>query len=224
MIKSVMKAFGNHARERRAVFLKNLMSLDPSLSILDLGGGDGSHIARVFPHHRNITVCDYAEDDLKVARQKYGFNTVLADGTGRLPFSDKEYDFVFCSSVIEHVTGPKNAAVANRSTKSFQQDAHLYQTAFSEEIKRVARSYYVQTPHRYFILESHSWLPLPLGLLPRLILIPLLRLSGKVLKPTEPDWNLLTPAQMKSLFPDARIYIERFSGWPKSIMAIKGLD
>ena len=224
MIKSAMKALGNRARTQRAAFLKNLISFDPNLSILDLGGGDGSHVAKVFPGRRNITICDYAEADLKVARQKYGFNTVLADGTGRLPFSDKEYDFVFCSSVIEHVTGPKKIATSNRSTKSFQQDAYRYQAAFSEEIKRIARSYYVQTPHRYFILESHSWLPLPLGLMPRPILIPLLRLSGRILKPTEPDWNLLTPGQMKSLFPDADIYIERFSGWPKSIMAVKRFD
>lgn len=223
MLKSIMKRLGQNSRLKRARFLRSKIDIPLDSAILDLGGGTGEHISRVFPDHRNITVCDYSSEDLRIAAERFGYKTVLADGTNHLPFADKQFDFVFCSSVIEHVTGPKELAIATRSTSIFKADALRAQEAFAREVQRVARNYYVQTPHRYFLIESHSWLPLPLGVLPRPVLIPLLRLSAKLLpKGTAPDWNLLIPSQIKAFFPGAEVHVERVLGWPKSIMAIKG--
>ncbi len=222
MLSSIMRRLGTRSRTKRARFLKSQIDIPIYASILDLGGGTGAHIAYVFPDYKNITVSDYSENDLKIASERYGYKTVLADGTVTLPFKDKEFDFVFCSSVIEHVTGPKDRVVAMTSTSQFIDGATRAQSAFAAEIARIAKAYYVQTPHRYFLIESHSWLPLPLGILPRQLLIPLLRFAARVLpKSTSPDWHLLVPRQMQILFPEAKIYVEKVAGWPKSIMAIR---
>ena len=91
MLKSIMQGLGNKARMRRADFLRRVLAIPEVASILDLGGGDGAHIAKVFPNHQNITVCDYSESDLRRAAAR-GFKTKLADGTNRLPFEDGEFD------------------------------------------------------------------------------------------------------------------------------------
>jgi hypothetical protein len=80
----------------------------------------------------------------------------------------------------------------------------------------------VQTPYKYFPIESHTWLPAAIVLLPRRLQIALIRtLDGWWPKKTKPDWRLLTIRQMRALFPDAEIVVERSLGLPKSIMAIK---
>src|SRR4051794_26254597 len=69
-------------------------------------------------------------------------------GDGRaLPFRDGAFDIVFSNSVIEHVG---DAASQGR---------------FAKEVARVGRSYWVQTPNRWFPVEQHlltpvvHWLP-----------------------------------------------------------------
>ena len=191
------------------------------MSILDLGGGTGGHIGSILPDHKNITVADVSDVDLAGARAR-GFQTVKLGDSAALPFADKSFDIVFCSSVIEHVTGPKAAAIANKSKSDFEETAWAAQTFFAAEIRRVAKSYFVQTPNRRFVLESHSWLPGVIVLLPRPALIWLLRNVGKVWpKSTAPDWNLLDYSQMLALFPGSKIVRERSMGLTKSLIAVK---
>jgi len=215
--------FSNRSRQRRAATLASFIKPEPDWRILDLGGGTGEHIHRVFPNCRNITVCDYSAADLAIARDRFGYTTIQADGSDRLPFADGEFDLVFCSSVIEHVTGPKDSIIKMTNGREFQNTAFHFQQKFAAEIRRVGKRYYVQTPHRYFIIESHTWLPLIIVLLPRPLQIRTIAFFNRFWpKQTEPDWNLLVPSQMKHLFPDAKLILER-SGWmPKSIMAIRG--
>ncbi len=200
------------------------MNIDPSWRVLDLGGGTGDHINLIMPDHRNVVIADLLEDELAVARERYGYDTVQFDGSGKLPFADKQFDLVFCSSVIEHVTGPKEEMIATTDGSVFGEVAWTHQEAFANEIRRVGRRYYVQTPHRHFVIESHSWLPGAIVALPRPAQIRLLRRvsqSNFWPKTTLPDWNLLIPRDMQDLFPDAEIVVERSFGLPKSIMAIK---
>lgn len=222
LLVTAFKKFSAASREWRAGLLKNYIQPDPSWKILDLGGGTGDHIAAVFPEMSNITVCDYSDADLEVARRKHGFSTVRADGSSELPFSDGQFDLVFCSSVIEHVTGPKDEVIAIEDSSDFLQVARQHQKIFADEIRRIAKRYFVQTPHKYFVVESHSWLPFGIVMLPRRQQAQVLRTFSHFWpKSTVPDWNLLVPDEMQSLFPDADIVLEKFAGLPKSIMAIK---
>ncbi|MCB0634875.1 MAG: hypothetical protein KDD15_34320, partial [Lewinella sp.] len=80
----------------------------------------------------------------------------------------------------------------------------------------------VQTPNKYFIIESHSWLPGFIAWIPRSMQIRLIRFFNKFwAKETAPDWHLLTYRQMQQLFPDATIYRERRFGFTKSLIAVK---
>jgi SAM-dependent methyltransferase len=224
MLRNIFAVYSRKARARRAKILFGWVKIEPQWRLLDLGGGTGEHIHQILPGHRNVVIADLSADDLAVARTRFGYGTVQFDGSGRLPFADGEFDFVFCSSVIEHVTGPKDEVTAISDSIVFRNTAAKYQAAFAAEIRRIAKRYYVQTPHKYFVVESHSWLPGVIVLLGRPAQISLLAAvsrSNLWPKSTSPDWNLLVPGEMQALFPDSEIAIERSFGLPKSIMAIK---
>lgn len=222
MLKRLEAWFSARARRRRGLWLRQAVDIDPDARILDLGGGDGSHIKRIFPHHVNITVSDISEEALCRARAQYGFTGVKLSGLGLLPFAHHEFDFCFCSSVIEHVTGPKDDICRISDGAKFKEVAWSHQQTFAREINRIAKSYYVQTPYPYFIIESHTWLPVIIVFLPRRWQIALIAAFNKFWpKKTIPDWNLLSYAQMEQLFPNARIFREKFLFLTKSLMVIK---
>lgn len=190
--------------------------------LLDLGGGDGSFLVRFRSQLKNfdIYVADIDEANLEKARND-GFRAIRLDETGNLPFEDCEWDLVFCNSVIEHCTGPKQAILSMQSSKDFCASTHLHQKTLAAEIRRVSKSYFVQTPHRGFPIKSHTLFPFT-GYLPRSAQLRAIRLLNKFwIKKTQPDWYLLGMKDMRFLFPDARIVVERFLGLPKSLVAIR---
>ncbi len=87
---------------------------------------------------------------LAFAEREFGYRTVLLDGNEHLPVADKSFDVIFCSSVIEHITGPKDEAVAlfKRDGRRFSELAFDYQKRFAEEIRRAGHAYFVQAPNR----------------------------------------------------------------------------
>jgi hypothetical protein len=200
-----------------------LMSPQPTHRILDLGGGDGSHLRGILPEHQNIVVADHWEPDLARARALYGAETVRLDGAdGRLPFDDGAFDIVFCSSVIEHVTGPKEEMIALDDARIFAERAWEHQSAFAAEIRRVAKAYFVQTPHRAFPLEPHTLLPQPIIYLPRAAQRGILKAIAPVWPAkVQPDWRLLDETEMRALFPDAEVALEHWGGLVKSITAVR---
>jgi SAM-dependent methyltransferase len=106
-LKQAAQNASRKARAKRGELFRRLLPVSPEDKVLDLGGGDGSHIAAILPEYRNIWVADIDPRALEKAAQR-GFHTVLLPESGQLPFEDQEFDIVFCSSVIEHVTVPKS--------------------------------------------------------------------------------------------------------------------
>ncbi len=198
------------ARRRRAQLFWRYMRPTAGDRILDLGSEDGSHIASIVPFRDNVFIADIASEPLAAGAARYGFETVLLDEAGRLPFPDGHFDIVFCSSVLEHVSIDKEVVERIRSRQEFERLAYARQKRFAEEIARVARRYFVQTPYRYFPIESHTWFPMPIVLLPRPVQLGLIRwLNRWWIKGTVMDWNLLDRRQLKQLFPEAEIVAER---------------
>lgn len=194
---------------------------------MDLGGGDGKYIHTIVKGlpEMEITIADILEEDLAYAKDIFGYKTTMLNESNKLPFEDNEFDIVFCNSVIEHVTIPKNQVWKLKNTKEFERLSFLRQQEFAEEIRRIGKSYFVQTPNKYFLIESHSWLPGVVAVMPRNIQMETIRLFNKFwFKKTAPDWNLLTYGKMQQLFPDATIYREKSFGFTKSLMAIKKAD
>ena len=144
-----------------------------------------------------------------------GLERVHGDGC-YLPFADRSFDIVFSNSVIEHVGGAEA------------------QARFAREIMRTGRGYWVQTPHRYFPIETHLLTPF-VHLLPRAwrafifrrftvwqwIHRPDAEAKRYYIEHFVSDIRLLSAGQMQRLFPDAVILRERFLGFTKSLIAYR---
>jgi hypothetical protein len=138
-------------------------------------------------------------------------------GDGRaLPFRDGAFDVVFSNSVIEHVGDATS------------------QRHFAREVARVGRAYWVETPNRWFPVEQHlltpfiHWLPRPWQrtLVPRFnwwrVLVPLpADRRDFYIHHYLRDVRLLGPAELRALFPEARILRERVLGVAKSLVALR---
>ena len=217
-------ASGRSRKARAELFNRTLHPTEHTL-ILDLGGGRGRHFGTYFSTLKNVVILDNNLEALKHAATVYGFATRHVDATERLPFDNHEFDIVFCSSLIEHVTGPRVEAIRRfkENGKLFRDEAWAYQKQLAAEIHRIGKSYFVQTPNRYFLIETHSWIPM-LGYLPTHIQWHIIKSFNSFWprRHSEPDWALLSLREMKILFPDAKIHRERFLFlFTKSLIAIK---
>ena len=102
--------------------------------------------------------------------------------------------------------------------------------AFAGQVRRLAPSYYVQTPYFWFPYEPHFGCP-AFHWLPESTRVALLtrRAMGHYPKADNvsvaTQWaqsaRLLDQQQMASLFPDAVVRREKFGGLTKSLIAIR---
>jgi len=116
---------------------KSDLNIKRSYRVLDVGGGHA-------PHPRaNVVVDKYDDDNTHrcgdlVVRKNQTF--IKADGES-LPFKDKEFDYVICKHVLEHVDDP---------------------VKFLKELSRVGKMGYLETPALIgeFLhpKESHKWI------------------------------------------------------------------
>jgi SAM-dependent methyltransferase len=193
----VADPLASRARERRHAIYRDVLSPQPGETIIDIGCGPaGGGLAAMEPEAR-ITGVD------TVNRPGYAEGTrsfVEADARA-LPFADGAFDVAYSNSVIEHLD-PED------------------RERFASEVRRVAGRYLVQTPNKWFPVEPHVLLPgfqfLPAGARRRLW--PL-----GVSKDEFADIRLLAIDELRALFPEARIFRERFGGMTKSLVAVGGL-
>lgn len=224
-ISTMVKFLSQKARKKRASIFRDAFVLSESTKILDLGSESGSHIKAILQNtpvkSENVYIADINPELIQTGKDTFGFNPVLIGESEKLPFTDGYFDIVYCSSVIEHVTIPKEQVWSIRSGENFKTLSLTRQKEFALEIQRIGKQYFVQTPYIYFPIESHSWLPF-LAWLPRQLYIPILKFTNSFwVKKTNPDWNLLNKKEMSILFKNARIVPEKWFGLIKSIMAIK---
>ncbi len=124
--------FAARARAARHERFFALTHLPSGARVLDVGCGALG--LRGLEPSLDITGVDLA------ARPEYPGPFVRADASAGLPFADREFDLVYCSSVIEHVPPSRRAA-------------------FAAEVRRVGRGWFVQTPAYSFPVEPHALLP-----------------------------------------------------------------
>jgi hypothetical protein len=154
----------------------------------------------------NITVPLNQNKDLK-----RNYICAVGDGT-QLSYPDAVFDIGFSNSVIEHL------------------GTYELQAKFADEIRRVGRSIWVQTPAKGFFVEPHLITPF-IHFLPKRVQRRLLRnftIWGWFQRPTQEkvdqflaEIRLLTYDEMKALFPDCEVYVERFLGMPKAYIAVR---
>jgi len=221
MLTAIFKKYSGNARKKRAAIFHSHFTIGDQTKVLDLGGHDGEYIMTMGIDKKNIYVADFDKVALAKA-QKSGLNIVELDESGRIPCARNDYDIIFSNSVIEHVTVDKDDMYNYKTNKMFREAAWQRQKLFAEQIIEKSDKYYVQTPYKYFIIESHSWLPVIIVLLPRKWQMGVINFFNKFWpKQTSPDWNLLTENDMRKLFPGARIVKEKSLFMTKSLIAIK---
>jgi SAM-dependent methyltransferase len=161
------------ARRRRHEQFFAICELAAGAHVLDLGCGALG--LRALEPGLDITGVDLAE------RPDYPGPFVRADATVGLPFADREFDLVYCSSVIEHVPSSRRVA-------------------FATELRRVGRGWFVQTPARSFPIEPHALLPFA-HWLPAAVRRPYWRLGAAG---SWEDISLLSRGEMQALFGPVR--------------------
>jgi ubiquinone/menaquinone biosynthesis C-methylase UbiE len=140
------------------------------------------------------------------------FSSVKGDARNLSEYKDKEFDIVFSNSVIEHLFTKEN------------------QKKMADEIRRVGKNYYVQTPNFYFPIEPHWLFPcfqfLPYNM--RVFLTRHFNLGNYPKSSTKEkamqrvdEVKLLSEKEMKQLFPDGKVYREKFIGMTKSVTMYK---
>jgi SAM-dependent methyltransferase len=181
LIIKLFSAFSKNAREKRATVFRKSFLIDENTKILDLGSDTGSNIQAVLQgtpfNPKNIYIADINSSAIGKGANTYGFVPVLINESEQLPFDDGAFDIVYSSSVIEHVTVPKEHVWSLYSGKEFRDKSFNRQKVFANEIKRLGKQYFVQTPYKHFPIESHSWLPF-FSWLPRRMQIPTLRITN----------------------------------------------
>jgi hypothetical protein len=199
-------SFSSRARQKRWEYFRELAgSVERPVKILDVGGTDTvwERIGLAGQSDVHITLLNIYD----VSTKYTNITSVMGTACSMPQFADKEFDIVFSNSVIEHVGG----------------DREIRQMA--DEIVRVGKKYYIQTPNRYFPIEPHFFFPwfqfLPVSV--RATLVQNFQLGWR---PKCPDRaqaeaearsiHLLSKREMKALFPGAHLIEERVFGLTKS--------
>lgn len=137
---------------RKKIFNHFMSDCSPSINtkILDIGvtsdkSYDSNFFEKLYPYSSQITAIGL--EDASFLEEDYPGLKFINCNAKKMPFGDNEFDYGFCSAVIEHV--------GSRSEQK-----HLI-----EEISRVCKKFILTTPNKYFPVELHTftffihWLP-----------------------------------------------------------------
>ena len=175
--------------------------------ILDVGGTDyfwkGSQILNI-PEVKIILLNLHLEPSSHPQ-----IESLIGDATQMTEFEDQSFDLIFSNSVIEHLYTFEN------------------QKLMAQEIIRLGKKYYIQTPNKYFPIEAHYALPFAQWLPKKFILEVLTKTPLSRLKRWErnqaqqylDEIRLLDESEMRKLFPGCTIFKEKVLGLTKSITA-----
>ncbi len=197
--------------KRFALFKDLVLSLHRPLSILDVGGTPQFWERMGLAEERGVRVVLLNVEEADIGDSI--FTHVIGDARHMVEFADEEFDVVFSNSVIEHVGG------------------YDQQREMAEEIRRVGKRYFLQTPNYFFPIEPHFFFPF-FQFFPRSLKVFLIRhLSLGWYKKTPikqeatkiaDSIRLLTERELRTLFPESAIYKEKFFGLTKSFVVYSG--
>jgi ubiquinone/menaquinone biosynthesis C-methylase UbiE len=221
--KSVLKGLADNSsdkslatkmrRARFALFLSLVERLEGHLEILDIGGTqefwnlmtDGN------PGDLRITLLNIEDQPVTSAQ----YVCAVGDARSMPQFANRSFDVVFSNSVIEHV------------------GSYDDQRRMANEVMRVGKRYFVQTPNKRFPLEPHFLFPffqyLPGAIRAQMVhrfdigwykRIPSLSKAREEVDSIQ----LLTRGKFADLFPGATIYEEKIAGLTKSFVAYRGWE
>ena len=200
-------SLGNQFRQKRMIFFKNQLDRIPKpIKILDVGGYEEFWINAGLTDRSDIHITILNLESSKTKHKN--LISVKGNATNLSAYSDNSFDIAFSNSVIEHL---------------YSSDQ---QVKMANEIMRVGKYHYVQTPNKYFIIEPHYLLPyfqfLPKKtryfILTKTKLSRLQKWSEKDARQYLDEILLLSKNDMKELFPLSKLTREKFMGMTKSFV------
>lgn len=199
-------SLANTLRKKRfELFNQMLLTTRKPLRILDVGGEANFWKVMGIETGKDIEITLLN----LVASPQTGFISLAGDARAMPEFKDKEFDIVFSNSVIEHVGD------------------YVQQQKMADEIIRVGKRYFVQTPAKFFPVEPHFLVPyfqlMPLWLKMFLVMNFKLGWTQKVetkeqARQLAQSVQLLDKKAFTALFPGAKLYCEKFIGLTKSFI------
>jgi len=194
--------------------IESIHNSNGSVSIIDLGGTKQywGIISSQYLTDNCVQITIVNLPGTVMPEDRAPFRFVGADACNLSQFDDKAFDIAHSNSVVEHV-GDWERMVR-----------------FSEELKRVSKHYFVQTPNFWFPVEPHCftpffhWLPKPtrLWLVSHFVLGHWRKASSvdDAVRIVE-SARLLNRKMFQALFPDATIATEKLLFLPKSFVATR---
>jgi hypothetical protein len=148
LVRRIRHAIGDKARIKRGQGIRDMITRalmqrtgNEPIKILDVGGRLPFWTESIGyqPDSRvEITILNLWHPDLPLPPH---FERVIGDATDLSSFSDGQFDIVISNSVIGHVGGCEK------------------QRQMAQEIQRVGKVYYVQTPNKYFLVDWRTLVP-----------------------------------------------------------------
>lgn len=188
-------------RSKRFDRFREVLQVKPYHKILDVGGS--SYFWLDSGLESNVTIINI---ELPVHCPE-PFTWLTGDACDMSMFADQSFDIIFSNSVIEHVGGLAR------------------QKQMADEIQRVSKRYWVQTPYKHFPIEPHFVFPffqyLPTSArytVARLWPFSFAKRQGRDATIDARSIWLLDGKQTKLLFPNATIEREQFIGLTKSLL------
>ncbi len=184
--------------------------LSRPLKILDVGGTVDFWEKTKLIEDKEITITIL---NLLEGTSNYA-NLVSTKGDVRdmVRYSDDEFDIVFSNSTIEHLGEYED------------------QRRCADEIKRIGKRYFIQTPNKYFPIEPHFLYPF-FQFYPKYFKALLVLYANIGWYPAD-TWEkaigivcsvkLLSKSKIRGLFLEAEIFEEKFFGITKSFIAYHG--
>ena len=198
-------SLGNQFREKRfSFFLKKFNIIQKPVTILDVGGKINFWENRGLAENN-----DYTITIVNIEKEKSLYSNIktkMGDATDLSQFNNKSFDIAHSNSVIEHLYNFDN------------------QKKMASEIIRVGKKHIVQTPNKKFFLEPHYLLPFFQFMPDDLKYLILTKTKLSRLKKWDENFahqyikeiRLINLKEMKELFPNSKIYFEKFLGMNKS--------
>lgn len=200
-------------KRRRFFLFQKLISPSQTQTLIDVGGlpyfwlSNLQIVARI--DLLNIVDIDWQPE----LYPDYNIKTIVGDGCSLGGIRDRSYDIAFSNSTIEHLGSWEK------------------QKQFAEEMRRIGKAIWVQTPARECPIEPHYLAPF-IHWLPKKLQKKLVRYftpCGLIERPTKIEiddmvdtTSLLTKKEMQELFPDCDILTEKLLPFiPKSYIAIR---
>lgn len=195
-------------RQKRMQRFLDRFPLTPQTTLVDLGGRP--EFWRSVTPMPAITLVNI-EQGIDRKPRPPGMQLLMASAL-EVPLPDQSFDIAFSNSVIEHVGTWEN------------------QQRFASELRRLGRGFWMQTPAKEFPVEPHYVAPF-IHWMPRGVQRRLLRNAtpwgwGERPSPEQveaklDEIRLLTGREVRQLFPDCEMIVERFMGMPKSYIVFR---